>query len=216
MKTNKKLILALLAILGIMGMFYFGTNSSEPDKEIAFPYLFDENRLEVTNIITFDGPNTDNDNQMGENIAAIQLTNKSNEHLKNISIQLEMQDDQVYSFVIEELPAGKQVLALETDNKTYDGQTKCKDVSFETSFTQDKTDQVSVRVEDSVLSIENTTDTVLKDVTVYYHCLADSFYFGGKVFKVTFPELLPNQVETYVDSLCWMGEAEVVRVEVSK
>lgn len=216
-KNQKKIIISsILVIVCLCGAIYFGLNNFN-NKEITFPYIFEDNKLEITNLITFDGPNIDNNNQEGENIAALQLKNISNEYLENLTITLKMENKQEYSFVIEELPANETVLALEVNNKQYDMNNMCKSLSYKSKFNKNEIVQpLDVTINGAAMLIKNTTSKTYKNITVNYHCLTDEFYFGGKSYSITIPELLSGQEYSYDDSNCWMGTPKVVRISMKE
>lgn len=218
MKQRKKMMIAgvvvLLVIVCGLGYLLF---SDQDEKVDAFPYKFENDQLEINGLITFDGPNPDNDNKADESIASLQLTNHSKKSIKSLTLTLKMEDDQEYEFVIEDLPASKSIVALDIHNAQYDGQTKCKSFDYNCEFERiDKSKNISVTTQNNSIIVMNNSKATINNIDVTYHCLIEEGYFGGKSYHVTIPKLLSGKSETYTDDKCFMGALEVISYEIKK
>lgn len=208
----------IFLIVGIVAIVIIGIFHIDKDEKIeTLPYKFESGKLEITNLITFDGVNPDNNNQNGESVASLQLTNHAKQSLKFLKIKIKMEDGKDYEFVIEDLPASAQVIALDTRSAKYDGQTKCKSFAYECEFENVKTnDKVNIYVQNNTLLINNISNNNLKNIEIIYRCFAEGFYFGGKSYQITIPELLSGKSKTYNDENCLLGNPEIISINITE
>lgn len=193
----------------------------EKEKKTAdiFPYQLEEGKLEVTSLFQFSGSNPDSGGEEGENIASVSLVNCSDEHLKSALITVVLTDGREVHFKVEDLPAGKSVMAFSAENEKYDLSTACEAIActaeFETSDVVME-EKLSVDVEETAVTLTNHSAEDLENLTVYCHCLLEEEYFGGLTYSYSV-EKLPAGENVAFDALdCYLGEAAVVRIEQGK
>ena len=140
-KQRKLWIVLILAIVVILGVVIAvnqssskqesSTEKSEENEEaskvtdaadegLAFPYLLEEEQIQVDSLFQYSGINPDAENAECEDVAAIQMKNNSEQYLESAEVSVELSDGTAYSFVVQDIPAGKSVIAFESGNTSYD------------------------------------------------------------------------------------------------
>lgn len=225
-RKNKKLFVVLFGVLLVLIVIAFGLGRKEttdskgeskvPKEEetISFPYSLEKGKLIINSLFQASVQNPDCNDEIGEDIASLEIINKSEEYCEEAEINLEMQDGTKYKFKIFDIPAGKTLWAFELDNKSYTLDNACVKVKCKAVF--DKESEISENIEyfvnDTAITIRNLTDVEMNKVSVYYHCLFEEAYYGGKSYCQTI-ESLPANGETSIEAdECYMGAAEVVRI----
>lgn len=217
-------ISTLILVLSI-GVFVYKQNEAEKKEDaakeelmkngLAFPYELDDGKLVVDSVFQYTGLNMDCEDQECEDTGAIQITNKSAEHLAYADITLKLASGNEMIFRIEEIPSGKSVMAFDTENKTYDKADKVIDIKVKTSYVADaslKEDQVSLSVENTKITVGNTSSETLENITIKYHCDAGETYVGGKCREALVEALAAGENTVVEASGCYFGEAAVVNI----
>lgn len=178
----------------------------------SFPYNLAEGRLRVDSLFQYSGLNPDCNNEEGEDIAALEIVNQSDEFCKSAEIEIAMQDGTELVFKAEDIPAGKKIWVFESSNQSIGQDDACKEIKDNSEFGEVSLmeDQVTASVEDTTITIENLTGEEITDLTVGCHCLFEDTYFGGVTYS--YPTgTIPAGGQATVDAAdCYMGTAEVV------
>ena len=105
--------------------------------------------------------------------------------------------EEVGTFQVSGLPPGAMVWVLEKYGLTIaDGDvfeaSQCEDYYYNPNAVM-STDKLNVETSGNTITITNTTDKSLENVTIYYKTVQeDGVYFGGKSFLLSFGNLPPG------------------------
>lgn len=186
--------------------------AEETGEGLAFPYELADGKLQATSLFQYSGLNPDCNNEEGENTAALEIVNQSDEFCESAEIQVVMQDGTELAFKAEDIPAGKKIWVFESNNQSIGQNDACKEIQDTSEFGEASfvKDQVTASVEDTTITIENLTGEEITDLTVGCHCLFEDTYFGGVTYS--YPTgTIPAGGQAVVDAAdCYMGTAEVV------
>lgn len=188
---------------------------SETDQQenvLVFPYELADGKLKATSLFQYSGLNPDCNNEEGEDIAALEIENQSDEFCGSVEIQAVMQDGTELSFKAESIPAGKKVWIFEENNQSITQVDNCKSIEGEAEFSKISLmeEQVSFSVDETAVTISNLTDTEITDLAVDCHCLFEDSYFGGLTYRYPVGTLPAGGTVTVEADDCYMGTAEVV------
>lgn len=187
-------------------------SAGEMGERITFPYELADGKLKVASLFQFSGLNPDCNNEEGEDIAALEIVNQSDEFCESAEIQVVMQDGTELAFKAEDIPAGKKIWVFESNNQSIGQNDACKEIQDTSEFGEASfvKDQVTASVEDTTITIENLTGEEITDLTVGCHCLFEDTYFGGVTYSYPTGRI-PAGGQVTVDAAdCYMGTAEVV------
>ena len=161
---------------------------------IEFPFVLGNAGLIVTNIVSFEGllPGVTED-IYGDNILAIEVYNPKSSGIVNATITL-TQDGNTFYFDLEYLPSGSKALILERNGHTLDSTVfeSCECLQFSRGDFVSEIPGIQITEENGILTIQNLSDTVLPEVTLYYKQYTGGFYVG-KAMSVQFDTLLPGE-----------------------
>ena len=79
----------------------------------------EDGNLQVDSLFQYSGINPDCDGEMGDDIAALQVTNLSDRFVERAELTATLLDGTGLNFVITNVPAGQTVLAFAVDNAAY-------------------------------------------------------------------------------------------------
>ena len=183
---------------------------------IEFPYSVDDGKLEIISLFQSNISNPDCNEEMGEDIASIEVKNQSGQFLASATITVILDDDTKLRFEISDIPADGIVWAFEAGNAEIPGQPICKMVECETAY-EDTTpvmeDQLSIEAEETTVTICNLTDMELANLTASFHCLFDEgVYYGGSVYTYPIDKIQAGESISLEVSECYLGKAQAVRV----
>lgn len=181
---------------------------------IVFPWMFDEERLELDSVFDYSGINVDQEDVMTENAAAIQMKNMSGQYLKEAKISVTLADGKELAFLVKDVPAEMELIAFEITGQGYEGQ-QVEEVSAEAEYQETGTEEFAWSVEGSEITIRNLTDQTKENVVVYYHCSIEELGFGGRSYVIELGNLEAGESMTVTDSECYMGEIAVADVRSS-
>ncbi|MBP3664301.1 MAG: hypothetical protein J6J03_03990 [Tyzzerella sp.] len=240
LKTHKGAIIAcvllLVIILAVLALFVMPqvlyklgnadaglSNQSENSDVIAesieFPLILEDGKLEIESVIQYDGLNPDCSNQEGNNIAAITVRNLTDTYLESAEIAITSGSGNIITFVITDLPSGETAFVFSQENESVEADEVYGDVICEAVFDENASmneEQISVSVEDTVITLQNKTNENLSNIVVYCHSTLGDQYFGGITYTYTIQSLPANGSEE-VDAVdCILGLADVVRVTINK
>ena len=181
-------------------------DAEETDEGLAFPYLLEEEQIQVDSLFQYSGINPD---------AAIQMKNNSEQYLESAEVSVELSDGTAYSFVVQDIPAGKSVIAFESGNTSYDGKTGVAFIEAKTSYSSEagvKEDEVKVTSDDNGVQISNISGDAIGTMKVKYHCVMDDMYFGGISSETEVDGLAAGESTAVDTSESILGDADVVSI----
>lgn len=227
---SKKWLVILLSIAAVFIIVlaallihnYYSQNRSDAENGgteksgIEFPYTSEDGNLQITSLIQFTGPNMDDENAEGEDIAGLQIRNISDRYLDEAEIKVRIDDETEYSFLVQDLPAGSETVAFELAGQSYDGQAVCREIECTTqmSDTSMREDAVQITVDGSKLIITNITEQQIDNAVVIYRCTTGDSYIGGISYEIPVSGLAAGESLEYEDSECLLGTPEAVGVEI--
>ena len=190
-------------------------SSEEADDGLEFPYLLDDDQLQVDSLFQYSGVNPDAQNEENEDIASIQLKNNSEQYLESAEISVELTDGTAFSFKVQDIPAGKSVMAFDTSNAAYDGKTGVAFIDADTSYSSEaglQEETVKITSDEGEIQLENISRELLGNIKVKYHCVLDALYFGGCSIESDIAGLEAGENTVLDTSESILGDAEVVSI----
>lgn len=144
-----------------------GIAATEKDG-VEFPYELENGKLLVNSLFQASIENPDCDNEIGEDIASLEIENQSEEFCTEVNVQVTMQDGSELSFSATNIPAGKKVWVFSTDNQSIAQENICEKIECTAEFGENSMmeDQVQYSVEDTTITIQNITDSEITDLSV--------------------------------------------------
>lgn len=186
------------------------------EKGIEFPYILDDNQLEIESVFQYSGMNPDCNEEEGENVGAIQLKNCSDKYLESAELTVTTADNQIYNFTLENIPAGSSAMAFDVTNKELAAIAAVTQIDAKTTYSEQTSiheDAVSIATDESGITLNNISAEAIQNMTVVYHCIMDEVHFGGKSYQKQV-ELLGVGESTFVSAdECYFGEAAVVEIK---
>lgn len=151
-----------------------------------------------------------------ENVAAVRITNRTDRFLEYAQITL-MISGKKATFIVSALPPRRSAWVLEANKMTI---TEAENFEYIDSITSYKdniiseTDKIKLSFNGNLLKAANTTQSTLKNVTVYYRTLhSDGRFLGGITYKVTFGTLPPGESIEKIAGHYKMESSEIVRID---
>lgn len=211
-KKSKKIFIFVLLVVAVVVAIGIGSKMSQ--KTIEFPYELEGGKLVVNSLFQASIENPDCNNEIGENTASLEIVNQSDDYCDEAEISVKMQDGSQYTFKIFDVPAGKSVWAFDLGNQTLAQEGQCKKIDSTATFAEMPSvpDGIEYEVNDTVITIRNVSEQNINNLTVYYHCLFDEAYYGGKSYSQSIESLPAGQVIQLQTDECYMGTAEVVNI----
>ncbi len=192
------------------------TASSETEEKEIFPYELEGGKLIVESLFQYSGFNPDCGDEEGENIASLSIKNQSEEFLVSARITATLTDDTEIAFEVKDVPAGQSLMVFSFENISYEMSNKCKLITCTAEFAEGSAnmeDKISVEVQETTVILTNLTDEELTNLNVYCHCLLDDAYFGGLTYSYPVEVIEAGGSFTLQAEECYLGEAEVVRIQ---
>ncbi len=194
-----------------------GDGQDTPEEEqqaegLAFPYDLAEGKLQAASLFQYSGLNPDCNNEEGEDIAALEIVNQSDEFCRSAEFQVVMQDGTELLFKAENIPAGKKIWVFESNNQSIGQDDACEEINDTSEFGEASLleDQIAVSVKDTAITLENLTGEEITDLMVGCHCLFEDTYFGGVTYSYPAGTVPAGGQAAVEASDCYMGTAEVV------
>lgn len=193
-------------------------SEDDEDAGLEFPYEFEEEKLSMESLFQYSGINPDAQNEECEDTASIQLKNTSDRYLESAEISVELTDGTEFSFVIQDIPAGRSVMAFDTANSGYDGKTGVAFVDAKINWSDASMNEESIKTvaDENGTQITNMTDETIEALSVKYHGVLDEMYFGGGSFTTEISEIGSGETTAVNTSESILGEAEVVCVDIKE
>ena len=191
------------------------TEEDEEDAKKREALTLEEEQIQVDSLFQYSGINPDAENAECEDVAAIQMKNNSEQYLESAEVSVELSDGTAYSFVVQDIPAGKSVIAFESGNTSYDGKTGVAFIEAKTSYSSEagvKEDEVKVTSDDNGVQISNISGDAIGTMKVKYHCVMDDMYFGGISSETEVDGLAAGESTAVDTSESILGDADVVSI----
>lgn len=157
----------------------------------------------------------DGTDELVQNVAAILVTNDSDQFLDLASLQFEI-DGQAATFMVTGLPAGKSAWVMEKSKLNVSGDSTFAYKGCVTSFRDNvaaSTDKITITSDGNMLTATNNTQETLNNVFVYYKVLhTDGYYFGGITYLTNFGTLEPGASVEALAGHYTEGKTEIVRI----
>lgn len=212
------ILIAVIAIAAAYIKKMEKSGSEKPDsagemgERITFPYELAEGKLQAASLFQYSGLNPDCNNEEGEDIAALEIVNQSDEFCRSAEIQVVMQDGTELLFKAEDIPAGKKIWVFESNNQSIGQDDACEEINDTSEFGEASLleDQIAVSVKDTAITLENLTGEEITDLMVGCHCLFEDTYFGGVTYSYPAGTVPAGGQAAVEASDCYMGTAEVV------
>lgn len=189
---------------------------AEQSEAVSFPIVLEGGALRVGSMFQFSGFNPDCGGEEGEDIAALQVENASQEHLVRADIAMGMPDGQTLNFVITDLPAGESAMVFSSENTPVEQVEVYDFVSCNAEFAEESplmADRLEIRTDGMQVTVTNVSGEDLTDLNVYCHSLLEGQSFGGLTYCYTLSELPAGESAVIEAYDCYLDEALVVRVE---
>lgn len=235
MKTRKKYLGVWISLIAVLLGFAAcskdnsaaqGKDSSDSAKEseaeeiqeeqsgIEFPYETEDGKLVINSLFQSSIENPDCNNEMGEDIASMEITNQSDTFCASAEVVAIMPDGTEIPFSATNIPAGKTVWAFASDNAAIGQDAVFAEIRSTAVFQESSLmeEQLSVEVNDTVITIQNLTQNEITDLTVCCHCLFEEVYFGGLTYNYPVESIPAGESVTVEAVDCYMGTAEVVGI----
>lgn len=154
--------------------------------------------------------------ELVENVAAIKVTNHSEQYLELAVLIYEI-NGQTATFVVTGLPAGKTVWVLEKTGMRIDSNSEFSYQSSTTSFKEHvaaASDLIEVTSDGNMLTAENKSGKEMENIVVYYKVLHDDGNFlGGITYVVDFGNVKAGESKKTMAGHYMEGKSEIVRID---
>lgn len=157
----------------------------------------------------------DGRDELVESVAAILVTNRSNEYLEYATLTFDI-DGEGANFIVTGLPAGASAWVLEAGKLAIVSGADFTYQDCVSSFREDivvSSDKIALKADGNMLTATNTSSETLKNVVVYYRVLhTDGNYLGGITYTANFDTLEPGASTEVLAGHYSADDCEVVRV----
>lgn len=158
----------------------------------------------------------DGRDELVENVAAIQVTNNSEEFLDLATLLYDL-DGQTATFVATGIPSGKTAWVMEKSRMKAKGDSAFTYKGSTTVFKSNvasSTDQISVAVDGNNMIVTNNSDKEMETIVVYYKVLhEDGNYFGGITYVTDFQNVKAGNSAQSMAGHYKEGKTEIVRID---
>ena len=195
------------------------TVPTEPEETIPelFPMELEGGRLTVHSLFPYSGMNPDAALDFGEDIAGLQLTNTSSEHLALAELTAVLEDGTALTFRVEDLPPGMSAMVFDPGQTALTGEWRCAELYGFAEFEEEdplRPELVSVSTEGMVVTLQNVSGRDLTNLRVACHGLLDGSAFGGTTYVYDVASLPAGGSAVVYAVDCILGMAQAVRVEM--
>lgn len=221
-RQKSKRIVVILAIILIgmlallLAIFSASKGRENKSRKIEFPYELNEGKLVVNSLFQSSISNPDCNNEEGEDIASIEITNASEEFLVEAKITVVLKDGTEIPFLVTNLPAGGKIWAFATDNQSMALDFTCTKINSEVEFAKEAPlmeDKLACEVDETNVSLMNKTSEAVSNLVVGCHCLFEGVYYGGLTYSYQIDEIPANDSTAFEADDCYLGSAVVVCIE---
>ena len=194
------------------------TAPTEPTETVPelFPMELEGGRLTAHSLFPYSGMNPDANLAFGEDIAGLQLTNTSDEHMALAELTAVLEDGTELCFRVEDLPPGMSAMVFDPAQTALAGDLSCVDLYGFAEFEEDpmQPELVAVSIDGIAITLKNVSGRDLTDLRIACHGLLDGSCFGGTTYIYDVASL-PAGAVTVINAVdCILGETRVVRVEI--
>ena len=178
--------------------------------------MYDSGELSGTNFSIFSGQFVeDGKDELVENVAALLVTNNSDQFLDFATLQYDI-DGQTATFIVTGLPAGRCAWVMEKSGLVIGGGATFTYQGCSTSMRDGvaaSTDKISISSDGNMLTAVNNTNETLEGVFVYYKSLhTDGNFFGGITYLADFGTIEPGASSETLAGHYVEGSTEIVRI----
>ncbi len=213
-RKKRRCLIAIVVVI-IVALTALLWRLSADERVVTFPYFVEGDKIEITTLFQYSGPNPDCGEEMGEDIASLSVTNRSGKHVTQETLTLKLATGEKLVFEIQDLPANETAWVFASDNAscTQDAEvTSLRSTARMVSEDQLMSDKIAVHVEETAVTLTNLTAEDLPGLTVYCHTRFDDAFFGGSVYSYPVDNLPAGESVTIQAEDCYLGEAVVVRI----
>lgn len=158
----------------------------------------------------------DGRDELVENVAAIRVTNHSEQYLEFSTLIYEI-NGQTATFVATGLPPGKSAWVMEKSRMIIDNGSEFHYQGSTTSFKADvgsTSDQIEITSDGNMLTATNKSKKEMENIVVYYKVLHDDGnFFGGITYVVDFGNVKAGESKKTLAGHYAEGKAEIVRLD---
>lgn len=180
-----------------------------------FPLELEGGRLIAQSLFRFSGMNPDCDDLFGEDIAGLQMTNTSDEHMAFAEVTVILTEGKTLTFRAEDVPPGGTVMAFCLEHESVTDPDSCEEAFGYAEFCSGDmllSDQLEITVEGARITLRNLSGEDLTDLKVICHGLLDGSLFGGSTYQYHVSTLPAGASADVYAVDCILGMTEVVRV----
>ena len=186
---------------------------------VGLPYELDGGSITVLSLFPSSVSNPDCGEEMGEELASLEVQNTSGRHLARAEIDILLMTGETLHFVIEDLPAGMSVWAFDTANASLGADAVCAEIictaEYETE-TPLAPDVLEITAEGTMVTVTNLTAEDIPEADVSFRCLFDDrLYYGGRTWTYATGAIPAGGSVTLDVDECYLGAAEAVRVSLN-
>lgn len=197
------------------------TKNNEGSKSMSLPYTIASTGMKIKSIGKYSGEFVeDGSDKKISNVLSIVVTNTSNKDLQYGEIKLKVNGDKTATFKLTNIPAGKSVLALESNSMKYSSSASYKyaDATYANVDSMPmNSNKVKVSTSDSKVTIKNTSGKDLGTVYVYYKNLDKSgAYLGGITYRVKFDNVKKGDTLSQNTKHFSKSNSKIVMVDTEK
>lgn len=161
----------------------------------------------------------DGSDELVSNVAAILVTNTSDEMLQVSQIVFQVGDGEVAQFQVSNLPAGESALVLEQQRRPYsssDDYSYGQAASAYIEAPSMQEDKVNLDTDNAgELTLTNVGDEEFSQAYVYYKYVQEGgAYLGGITYRVTFENVAPGESVTLTAGHFHPSNSEIMGVDV--
>ena len=157
----------------------------------------------------------DGRDELVENVAAVRVTNRSDQFLDFATITVDI-SGRTATFVVSGLPAGRSAWVLDAARLPIGESESFEFLDCVSSFRSDvivSTDRVTIKVSGNMLTATNNTSQTLENVFLYYRTLhSDGYFLGGITYLAGFGTLEPGQSMDVLAGHYDSAKSEIVRI----
>ena len=177
---------------------------------------YDSGRITCDGFARFSGQYVeDGRDELVENVAAILVTNHSDQYLELCTLQYDV-DGKTAIFVVTGLPAGRSAWVMEKTGLVIGSDAEFSYEGCSTAFREDisaSPDGITITSDGNMLTATNTSQETLENVCVYYKVRHDDGnFFGGITYMKVFGTLEPGQSVEGIAGHFDEEKAEIIRI----
>ena len=170
------------------------TESGEDGAASAPTITLSDSNLTVESIGRYSGSFLeDGSDEPTANVAAMLITNHSDQMLQIAQIDFQVNDTETASFKVTDLPAGTSTLVLESNKREFKEEDSYTYGNAATGYMEQPTleeDKFDIEVEKGKITLKNKTNETYAKVYVYYkYVQLGGAYLGGITYRTPFEDV---------------------------